>query len=265
MENSEIKINDKRYYYFVALEGNLLDLKSIIYNCLNIKTVKNSFNSDSYDIENVIVESNLQFFNSNQDNSVNGDGQPPFQYTVFIVGIPNSEILVLGFPFKSLAKEITNKLSLDRNLLKSGSYLKPRFDDLILLDESKFTNDDWLMNFSSLDLELGGESDVSSVRLSGDRPINSTLYKKTFLSLIKKDECSLTGCSLKCQVVSSEYLVTRSRANIHVDLYGNYKFYVHTSGRNVNTIAYLFIFLKKYNCIKSTFINPINKLKDNDE
>ena len=57
----------------------------------------------------------------------------------------------------------------------------------------------------------------------------------------------------------------RVRARIHVDTYGNFRFYVHMKGANLVAIPYFLQLLVSTECLGSVAVNPLLRVNRDDE
>lgn len=258
----------QRYFHVVAYSNKQYSIQAYWKDCkvLN-KNIEVSHQMQDFLIEHgkLVTKTRYHNENGNEDFSVNGDRQPPYQYDLFAIELKKENLLVFGFPFKSIAKLLLEKIFEDNIILKRGHFLKPDLNRLIKQGnkKSEFTSSNFTTHFSGVELILTGETNISSVNLDGDKPLDSNLYRSVFLEKVEKDECLLDKCSLKCETLQDENgEVPKTKSIIHLDLFGNYKLYIHGSGKNIFTIPFLFNFLSKLKCLKETSINPIQRFKD---
>ncbi|MET3980679.1 hypothetical protein ABIB62_003283 [Mucilaginibacter sp. UYP25] len=258
-------ISAQRYFHLVAL--NITEQYSTVDYYKNFGNYQRSKNhtihqTKDFVIEHVRIITDTPYYGGTKDYSVKNDGLAPFNYDLFTIELKPLNILILGFPFKFLAKDILENL-IRNKLLQHANFIKPDLTKLI-----KENNDSALMlnnfssHFSGVELSLNGDTNISSVNLDGDRPLDSTVYKTFFYNLIQRDECSLEKCSLKNEILEETTDIPKTKSNIHLDLFGNYKLYIHGSGNNIFTIPSFFKALTEYQCIKTTLTNPIIRLKD---
>lgn len=260
-------LSAKRYYHLIAFKAEKdYSIKKFWDDCdvSNKSSVDSSYKIDEFEIELGKILSNLQFYNGGEDYSVNSDGNPPFQYELFAIEIKQLRLFIFGFPFKSLAKTVIESLIVEKKLLNKGSFLRTNLNKLIKINhKTDFVNEMFSSYFSGVELTLTGDTNITSVNLDGDKPLESVLYKTVFLNKIIEDECKLEKCSLKFETTSNNNNdIPKTRSNVHIDLFGNYKLYVHGSGNNIFTIPYMFNLFNSYDCLEQTLINPINRLND---
>lgn len=232
---------------------------------MQINKTDNYFSDNSlFRIEKQSVVSNVPYYSGNADYSVNGDKRPPFQYDLIALEIKDQNILVMGFPFKYLAREIVNKLIKDKKYLSKGGFVKPNLDKLLKESTvSDFSDDAYSFHFSSLGLTLTGDTNMTSIDFGGDRPLDSPIYKKLFKDVIQKKQAILENCGLKCEInADEEENIPKTRGNVHLDHFGNLKTYIHGSGKNVFVLPYIFSLLKNHKCVDTTLVNPLLHLQD---
>ena len=99
--------------------------------------------------------------------------------------------------------------------------------------------------------------------LSGDKPLESDLYKNYFEDKFKTDECHLEGGILKSRVnLSNSEKSYQVVSSSHIDKYGNYKIYIHDKGNNMMAIPAIFEFLNHHECFEPTPKNPVLHIDD---
>jgi len=260
-------ISSQRYYHLIAFKFETKYSTQNYWKDCGISSKKNNFplhDNSEFRIEQERIVTNIPYYNGERDYSVNGDGKEPYHYDLFVIELKKLNIFVFGFPFKFLAKTILKNLIDNKKLITKGSFVKPLLDKLIKLNSNTdFVDTSFAYHFSGLELMLTGDTNITSVNLDGDRPLDSPLYKNVFKKLIEGDECKLEKCSLKCETLKDDSRsIPKTRGNIHLDLAGNYKLYIHGSGNNIFTIPFIFSVLKKTKCLDNTLINPINNLTD---
>ena len=257
----------RRYFHFVAFKfENKYSLSTYWKDC-NVQAKGGShlyFENDLFRIEQQTIKSDIPYYNGDKDYSENEDGQPPFLYDLIAVYNKSQNLLLVGYPFKLLAKAIIGKLLNEKKYLSKGAFLKPNLNKLIKQTNSnEFSEPDFNSHFLSLAMTLTGDKFMTSIDLGGDRPLESPIYKSLFKDVIQKKEALIESCSLKFDIDSSEEsLVPKTRGNVHLDQFGNLRTYIHGSGKNVFVLYYVLVLLKKYKCDETTLINPLLNLKD---
>ncbi|NLU92310.1 hypothetical protein [Chitinophaga sp. Ak27] len=270
MENKSVYfdlISGQRYFHLIALKVESdyspdLFWKDSGFSSKRKKIRSHDFNEFTVDQSRIITETS--YYNGEIDYSINKNGEPPFQYDLFVIQLKKSGILVIGFPFKQLAKFIVKNL-FESSIIKSkGSFAKATINKLIKINhENDFVYKLYSSHFSSIDLTLTGETNITSINLDGEQPLESWLYKKTFKDLIERDECKLEKCALRFTTYNADNSeIPKTKSIIHVDHYGNYKLYIHGNGNNIFTIPHMFNLLKKQRCLDYTFTNPIGNINE---
>lgn len=256
----------QRYFHLVALKiNNEYSIESYWRDSgIGKKRRKyRSYDFPDYKIEQVRILSDIPYYFGSLDYSVNGNNEAPYQYDLFVIELKKQGMLILGFPFKQLAKTVLSNL-LDGPYPKLKSiFNRVDINKLIRTNHDvDFIEQQFSAYFATIDLRLTGDSKITSVNLDGDRPMESDLYKNVFKGLVEQEFCKLDRCSLKLDTISDGENIPKTRSIIHVDKFGNYKLYVHGSGNNIFTIPFMFILFRKHKCIETTFNNPIDKLRD---
>jgi len=184
-----------------------------------------------------------------------------------LIEFPKIDIFILCLPFKRLTKDIIIDLESKYNILSNSNFLKVDMGKLIHADEN---HTDYYFNqnhffFGGVYLTIAGDLFLSTVKLEGDKPLDSDIYKDYFKERIKNNECRLEKCILKCKTeVKEDDKTTKATASIHIDKFGNYKIYVHTKGKNLITIPAIFEFLASLDCLIETPNNPVYHIKNEE-
>ncbi len=248
----------KRYFHLIAVQSEKNFTADNFWDQCGVEQDKKNqkmHSGDNYTIIQKRILSNIPFYNGLTDYSINGDDKPPYNYDMFSIELQNQNILIIGFPFKGLAVNVISRLIETYNFLNKVEFLKCDLSKLIKSNSVHISNSEQFTSFfSGVNLKLTGDTHVTKVGLDGDRPLESTLYKDFFKERIQKDECLLDKCTVKCELIEP---TLKTKSNVHIDNFGNYKLYVHGSGKNIFTIPYLFEALKDHNCLLTTITNPI--------
>ncbi len=259
-------VSAQRYFYLIAFKvDNEYNTSSFWKDCgfsIDKKSISN-YEVKDFKIEKQCIITPKAYHTGDKNYSVNKYPDPPFNYDVFVLTLKKLKILIFGFPFKSLASIIMENL-INRDLIAKGNFVKADINKLIKINHnSDFINDSYSAHFVGLELTLTGDTDLSTVYLDGDSPLQSSLYKNVFLKLIDDNKSKLDNCTIKFETFTIKKEITpKSKANLHIDLFGNYKFYVHLNGNNLFTIPYLFDLLNEKDCLLSASQNPLKNLKD---
>lgn len=260
-------VSAQRYYHLVAFKpDSSYSIQSFWNECGIQRSQEGHINYDlpNFKIEYRKVISNIPFFNGDKDYSVNKDGLPPFNYDMFGLEIKKSNVFIFGFPFKLLAKTVLRNLIENKRLISKGSFVKADLNKLIKINSDRtLTEGAFTSRFIGIELTITGDTKITSVYLDGDEPLKSTLYNNVFSKLINEDKCKVEKCSMKCETSMDESLnIPKTKSIIHIDLFGNYKLYIHGTGNNIFTIPLIFNLLGNLDCLDYTLINPIKSLQD---
>ena len=260
--------NAQRYYHFIAFKGDI----SIFSNSFLTKvgfegnSKYETINSGDIKIKNLKFASNIPFFRGEQNFSSNEDGLPPFKYETIIITISSKKIVMLGFPYKLLTQNVINNLVNEHKICSKGNFLKVNMTNFLKINEhTDYFAENINYFFSSIDLVLT-EEETLSVTLEGDKPLDTKLYKNIFLEKIQSDMCTIEKCKLKSKISIGEGEKTKEiNSSIHIDKFGNYRLYVHSNGRNILSIPYLFEHFDSLNCLTETPINPVTNLSTEEQ
>lgn len=257
----------KRYFHIVAFKfESKFTIRNFWKDCdINLVSQKPAVHdSDEVRIEQIWMNSEKQYYFGEIDYSVNQNLKAPYRYDLFAIELKRQNVFIFGFPFKSLAKELMRKLTEERNYKTKGAFLKPNLGKLIRDTNSQdFGNDLGTGYFSSLSITITGDQNITSIDLGGDRPLESSLYKKNFKRLIEEEQSHVEKGIVRCQTTDDEMIgIPRTRSNIHLDHFGNFKMYVHGSGKNLFTLPFIFTALKATKCLQNTLTNPLINLND---
>lgn len=256
----------QRYFHLVALKvGTDYSIESYWRDSgVGRKRRKyRTYDFPDFKVEQVRIQSETPYYFGSLDYSVNGDKQPPYQYDLFAIELKKQGILVLGFPFRQLAKTVLNNLIDGLSSKLKGIFNRADINKLIKTNhEIDFIERQFTAYFATIDLRLTGDSKITSVNLDGDRPMESDLYKDVFKGLLEQEYCKLDKCSIKLETIGDGEEMPKTRSIVHIDKFGNYKLYIHGSGNNIFTIPYMFNLLRRHKCLETTFNNPIDKLND---
>ncbi len=262
-------INPQRYFHLVAIksETDILKNESLLKE-LGFKIEKNYDEIDEIEILQLSIISNIPFYRGEQDFSVKGNNMAPFKYDSMLINLVKLKISILCLPFKLLTKVVIESLINNHKLLSKNTFVKVDLDKLIKSNDehTDYVDNDISYFFSSVNLTLTEESALSSVKLDGDKPLDSMLYKSIFKEKILEGKCKLEKCILKSSTsISNKPNIPNTKSAMHVDKYGNYKFYMHSTGNNITTVPLVFEHINKMECLIETPINPVNNLKEDKE
>jgi hypothetical protein len=266
-------IIDQRYYYFVTLH----DIGGYSLNefwnqtgspIIQIKQT-DDFNVSDIEIQHKRIKSNIPYPRGKllEATSISGNGSGPYIYDILAVRttFDNESYFALAFPFHALARDILEKAINTHNLRHKCNILKVNLPALILNKDLQFSAGEFRTNVSGLQVIISDDPALSSLSIGGDNPMESAIYKNYLDDPIKKGKMIVDQCILKCefelQETNLKLYQRKKRAQIHIDAFGNFKFYMHINGDNFITIPYLIQRLKQLNCLSSTSINPLIRLE----
>ena len=265
MHNFNFKLS-QRYYHIVALKGSNDLLSSRILKNLHIECYdKIKYNSECT-IKFLAYTSTIQYYRGELDNTVGDVNTSPYTYDIIIIEDKSINLSVICFPFKKLAIDIVNLLVSDFNILNKSNFLKVDMSNLIR-SYNKHTDLYYHNNHFFLGgvfLTISGDSFLSTVKLEGDKPLDSHIYKEYFKERLKTNSCRLEKCILKCRPDPKQAEAVKAFSSIHIDKFGNYKLYLQSKGRNLLTIQASFEFLNNLNCLLETPNNPIKHILNED-
>jgi hypothetical protein len=256
-----------RYYHVIVFKFDIkYSLKSFWKDC---RIESKSFPSSIYEDDNIIVEkqsfiSAIQYYFGESDYSVSQNGKAPYRYDLFAIQIKAQDIIIIGFPFKSLARNIVQTLIADKKYRTKGNFLKPNLGKVLKETNSESFGKDFVScSFSGLSMVITGDTNITSINLGGDHPLESTLYKKNFKKMIDENISMPENGIIRCELSGlKDDELPNTRANIHLDNFGNFKLYLHASGKNIFTLPFLMLTLKSLKCLIPTITNPLITLKD---
>jgi hypothetical protein len=265
--NNIFIIQAQRYYHLVALKGSRSLLKKQFFIDWRINEVENFKVEKDFNLVQLSILTDTRYHAGEFDYSLNKDNKPPYKYDFILIENSKNDILILCLPFKNLMKNICFELELNYEILSQSNFLKVDMNKLI---KSNTGHTDYIFKnnhfyFGGIFLSMAGDSYLSTVKLEGDKPLDSEIYKDYFINKINKLECKLEKCILKCSVeLVQDSQISNARSSIHFDKYGNYKLYIHANGANLITIPALFDFLHDINCIIETPNNPVNYINSEE-
>lgn len=256
-----------RYYHVIVFKFDTkYSLRSFWKDC---KIEAKAFSSSVYEDDDIIVEkqsyiSPIQYYFGESDYSATRNSKPPYSYDLFAIQIKEQDIFIVGFPFKSLARDLVKTLIEEKRYKTKGSFLKPNIGKVLKDTNSETFGKDFVScSFCGLSLVLTGDKNITSINLGGDNPLESALYKKNFKKMIEDNISTPEYGIIKCELSGLENgELPNTRANIHLDNFGNFKLYLHSSGKNIFTLPFLMLTLKRLKCLIPTITNPLISLED---
>lgn len=260
-------LQSQRYYHLISYTGqkNLLK-KSFLKDWKISARSKVEINEDCI-LNLMSITTDYRYYRGEDDLSINKNDKPPFMYDIFALEHKKLNMTILGFPFKSLTRNITKALVNDYGFIKTTDFLKTDLNKLIHVDEK---HTDYYHNknhffFKGVYLTLSGNSYVSTVKLEGKKPLDSDIYKEYFKERLAENKSHLEKCVLRSNT-EIDYIdeTIKSSSSFHIDKFGNYKLYVHSHSKNITTIISLFEFLHDNACLVETSKNPVLQLRNEE-
>ncbi|MDR0605681.1 MAG: hypothetical protein LBG80_15395 [Bacteroidales bacterium] len=265
MENFDLK-QTQRYYHLIALKGNQDIIKKKFFNDWQIKKIATYNVEGDYSISQMALTSNYQYYQGEADNSLNGNNSAPFVFDIIIIECTKIDIIILCLPFKKMTVDIITSLLSTYNILVNSYFIKTDLHKLIHANDD-YTDLVYNQNHFFLGgvfFSIKGDSFLSTVKLVGDKPLDSDIYKEYF-----KENLSNFGLEksiVKCKVeANTDDRLVKLSSTFHIDKFGNYKFYIQSKGRNLLTIPAIFDFLYSINCLVEASNNPVIHLKKEEE
>lgn len=208
--------------------------------------------------------------------SASGDGSSPYLYDVFALRmkVGAQTYFIFAFPFAALARYVIDSLIENHDLLKKGDIQKVNLAALVQQAEVEVENLEGPIRTRIVGLQvvISGDPAVSSVILGGDNPLKSAIYQDFLRESIHKSGSIPDQCVLACELpwpseVSGQSTVNQRklRARMHMDAFGNFKFYVHVGGENFVIIPYLLQVLDSLKCLDKAPMNPLWRVHEEYE
>lgn len=260
-----LEINQtQRYYHFVVLRGEAKRIRARFFADQKIHRGDLLKLSKMCTVRSLRVTSDFQYYRGNDDISVNGK----LVFDGVLFDHRGLDLIILGFPFKRLMNDMVRHLVTDYDIVAGGNFVNVNMGKLILANEgetelSMGTNQFFL---AGVNLTVSGDSYLSTVKLEGDKPLDSELYRVYFKPRVHDKKSRLERCTMKCKVGPTPDLENaRTVSSIHIDKFGNYKLYVHNQGRNLTSLPVIFEFLDSIDCLSETPYTPTEHIVDSED
>lgn len=252
-------IQSKRDYQIVVIETSETIISEAFCKKWNISK-DDEIIEDEFSIIKFRMESNTQYFKGegSEEYYLNKHGLPPYIYNIIVLRNIKANVLILCVPFKKLIIEIVDSLINEFKILTNSRFVKIDLEKLINYNKqyTDFRLDKSHFVLYSIILKTNGESYLSSLKLLGKKPLDSILYKKYIRNMISNNEFGIKRIAIKCK---KSYNVI---ASLHIDRFGNYKFFLNEKGRNLACINDVFSLLNNLKCFIYTFNNPTLQIED---
>jgi len=261
----------QRYFHFVALKAGagyeLTDLWRDFGVSVRSGRIK-SWDDKAYTIQHARYTTDYPYYRGNDDYSINEDSEPPYEFDIFAIYLRKNRTILIGFPFKLMANHLLDTLVSKKRILLNGHFLRIDLDTFIKLDyrdgaenkESPYELDNFNAIVLGISLSLSDTSQISMVDLNGKNPLSSEIYRNVFYSMLAQSSGHIAKSSMRCHLLSNTLDLPRSHSIIHMDVYGNFKMYIHQTGNNIFTLPALVQILQKHHCLPKVNINPIKRL-----
>jgi hypothetical protein len=280
-EHETSNFADQRYYHFVLLrEVRTFSLKSywrMIGDAFAFKMSEN-WALDPYPLQHRKLRMHASYARGAiaEVMSERGGGRPPFLYDVFAakIDLRGDSYFLFGFPFAALAMTIMDNLIHKQNLLRYGELLGVDVQKLISIMEEGIQD-----RFEKLETHVVGvqfvvtdDKSLTAVRLGGDAPLSAQIYvdflrRKRNAGVFLPDRCVL-ACEREGDVNNrtNRGVIPRAyRSRVHVDGYGNFKFYAQVGCSNLGLLPYTIGQLRAIACLRKVVTNPLLHRREEDE
>ena len=273
---------DQRYYHFIALRVTDSYRLTEYWNQLeNVTTVDGNMSDLTYsdlEIQHRRLRSHTPYTRGNLLETVSAaeDGMPPYDYDLFALRIntENQTYLVFVFPFIALGRVVIDTLNANSDFIKKGVIQKVDLGTLVRHEEIAADNlaDPIRTRIRGLQVLMLSDTALSSVRLDGDNPLKSSIYQNYLRESLHKGRTNLKQCVLACELQWPPQQTNQSsvnqrslRARIHMDIFGNFNFYIHIGGENCLLIPYLIQKLDSLKCLDKGPMNPLWRIREERE
>lgn len=280
-KESQIKILlDQRYYSFVLMKElkkysieRYWEKISTIYNLRNKSDISFSENCIIYKAQ---ILTNDQFVKGALLNSIslNKDGKPPYCYDLIVVEVieKSDTYYAFLFPILNLAKTLLGHLLKDDSILKFMDFQKVQL--AMMLDEPELLIDNnvypVVSRIINMRMNVASETTISVVNIKGDAPIKSIFYNDVIKQNLSLKNFLIEYCGFLCELdlqLSESIYKSNSklRARIGADDFGNFKIYLQSNGVNIYIVPYFVRMLISRQSLKSVYVNPLNRVKEEGE
>jgi hypothetical protein len=265
MTNFDLK-QTQRYYHLIALKGSKNIVKKTFFSDWHIKEIATCSIEDNYTIYQMMMTSDYQYYHGEEDNSLNKNNTPPYIFDIIMFECSKIGIIVLCFPFKKMVVDIVTALLSTYDILIDSYFIKMDLHKLIHANDN-YTDLFYNKNHFFLGgvfFSIKGDSFLSTVKLVGDKPLDSNIYKEYFKENLS--DFGLEKTIVKCRIESDfDDQILKLSSTFHIDKFGNYKLYVQSKGKNLLTIPAIFDLLNNINCMVETSNNPVIHISKDEE
>lgn len=278
--DSQIKILlDQRYYSFVLMkEFKKYNIEKYWAKISALYDIKNKYNisfAENCKIHKAQIITNDQFVKGALLNSISlqKDGKPPYCYDLIVVEVleKSDTYYAFLFPVLILAKTLLECLLKDDSILKCMDFQKAQLGTM--LDETDLLIDNnvypMVSRIINMRMNVSSETTISVVNIKGDAPIKSIFYNDAIKQNISLKNFLIEYCGFLCeldlQLSEGMKIKSKLRARIGADDFGNFKIYLQSNGINIYVVSYFVKMLISRQSLKSVFVNPLNRIREEDE
>ncbi len=262
----------KRYYHFIVLRKIEKYSFSEFWN--NIGSIftgvhySKNISFKNFEIQHKRLKSNTLFARGAlfKEISLNKDGNPPYLYDLFAIktSILSDEFYLLIFPFSAMARIVIDNLITKHLLRKMCDIITARVPSIILTEDLNI-DEEIDTSVVSLDIVIKDDNNLSLLKIGGDSPLNSDLFKNHVLNNINEKYFNPYKCGLSCGLSYSDDSLSHSiRSRVHMDIFGNFKFYIHIDGKNLIVLPFFIKRLISIDCLNTVSLNPLLRQDDNN-
>lgn len=280
-KESQIKILlDQRYYSFVLMkEFKKYNVEKYWAKISTIYDIKNKYNilfTENCKIHIAQIFSSDQFVRGALLNNISlkKDGKPPYCYDLIVVEVveKSDTYYAFLFPMLFLARTLIEYLLKDDSILKCMDFQKAQLG--MMLDEAELLIDNnvypMVSRIINMRMNVASETTISVVNIKGDAPIKSIFYNDVIKKNISLKNFLIEYCGFLCeldlQLSEGMYKInSKLRARIGADDFGNFKIYLQSNGVNIYIVSYFVKMLISRKLLKSVFVNPLNRIREEDE
>ncbi|MBK9672324.1 MAG: hypothetical protein IPO70_08720 [Bacteroidetes bacterium] len=258
MESLDL-LQTQKYYHFICLKGSKNSIKKSFWSSWNIKESERIRINSDCSLYRYTLTSKYQYYKGDIDNSLNKNRKPPFLFDIVLLDYSSIDVVIIGFPYKKMTIDLVTSLINDHKVLTNSNFIKINMDTLIHAYD-KHTDIYHKENHMFLGgvLTITGNSFLSTVRLIGDKPLDSEIYINYFKKNLLNKKSNLDKCILKCKTNIN------INSSIHIDKFGNYKLYVQSKGKSFLALPAIFEFLHSIDSFKETPNNPVFHILDEE-
>lgn len=263
---------DGRYYHFVALRefpsnwqqrfwdaiGNTDDPKKRlpIPSGGEFKVVPKKYRSSKPYARGTVAETV----------SADGDGLPPYYYDLFSLKVDalSAPCILFGFPFASLALDLAVAALGTSAKSKLGEFCSvnvPAVVRLLEKEENKSSFAGFETRIVTMQVSVRDDKSLAAVRIGGENPLDADLYRSYLQERVEKGHLVPDYCVLACEKKIDDGEVSRSiRSRLHVDCFGNLKFYMQSGYKNLEVIGNAMQWFAAKGCLQRAEGNPVLKI-----